>query len=200
MPLDTSNPLGVLDWSALGVIVILFAGALATARRGLTSAETLDQAFGERQRRARTSLEANHIVPGLAALLSDVAVRVPPWVLTATATEEMTSYVQDELQSYDYLDQLRQLGALAMEYDNVDSLYASAERWARRKGIAAVILAAALVYPALWIGIPSWRLPDAWTWVSSTIAIAALNAVGVCWTMETRCRTLLTRLCRRYQQ
>jgi hypothetical protein len=188
----------IWNWGALAVAVVVAAGAIRSIARAFSAPDLLDERFTDRQRRARAGLEADHIIPALAHLVSAAASQVPGWSGSQLSEDDLSNLMQDELNSADYLDDLRKLGRLAGNYDRISTSYSGAEQSARVRGIAGIVSLAGLAYPAFWL-VTSQDATNVWLWLSGVgTALAVVTMLGA-WVNETRLRTRLVRLCRDYE-
>ncbi len=190
---------GLWDWGAVGVVIVLAGGAFRSIQRAFAATDVLDARFTDRQRRARAGLESDYIIPQLARLLVNAAERLPSWSLTQMTENELAQLMQDELQNVDYIDDMRQLGGLARDYEWIAASYDGAERWARIRGFAGILVLAALVYPGIWLAGNRGKA-NAVLWVSVAAGMAATACMLISWVVETRLRNRLVRLCRRYER
>lgn len=187
------------NWGAIAAILVVAGSSIRSIARAFTAPDALDARFTDRQRRARAGLEADHIIPSLAHLLTDAAEEMPGWAVSQTSQEELTSLLQDELNSTDYLESLRALGRLARDHDRISSSYSGAEVSARIRGVAGLLTLLGLAYPAIWIATSQGRTTFLLL-ASTMIALLATAAMLGAWANETRLRTRLVRLCRDYER
>jgi hypothetical protein len=180
-------------------MIAVAAGAIRSIARAFTAPDALDARFTDRQRRARAGLEADHIIPSLAELLSDASSRLPAWSITQTSEDELRSLLQDELNAADYLDSLRALGRLALDHDSITTSYTGAERAARVRGYAGISALLGLIYPAFWL-ITDQETTNWGVWTSSSFTVVSAVAMLGAWANETRLRIRLVRLCRTYER
>jgi hypothetical protein len=189
-----------LDWGAIAFGVACLGMAIKNIKDGFGATESLDQRFADQQVRAKASLVSNVAVPGLARLLSIVANRLPGWALSQTTTDELSAMMQDELQSFDYVDDLRSLGDLANDHDDIDGLFLRAERWGTLRGWGGVGLVLSVVFLVPWVLFGGWDPPLGWVLAFTALGAVSLLAAGTAWAMTIYLRRRLTTLCRKYLQ
>lgn len=189
-----------LDLAAVAVFLVLAAGAIRSIVRGFRSTDDLDARFGDQQVRARTSIEANHVVPSLGRLLAGTVEDLPGWVITGTTVGELERLMQDELAGADYVQQLRQLARLANDHQNVDLFFQRADKWGLIQGFGGGGLLLGLVPWGAWFGFSAWHAPAWLLWLASILVVGSVVVLVVAWSMDTMYRRRLVRLCRRYNQ
>jgi hypothetical protein len=187
------------NWGAIAVFIALAAGAIRSIQRAFTATDYLDTHFTERQRRARAGLESDVIVPRLANLFAKAGEQLPGWSRSQLTEQELTALMQDELQSADYIDDLRDLGSLARDHDDIDTSYTGAERSARTRGFAGVGVVVFGAYPGYWFASDQENTSPLF-WVLIGFALLASTVMVISWVVETRLRHRLVRLCRTYER
>jgi hypothetical protein len=191
--------LPLLDWGAIAFFAVLLGAAIRSIKVGFGITDALDARFGDRPLRAQAALVSNHAIPALAKVLVEAAEKLPAWALTETTSDELSALMQDELLSYDYVGNLRELGNLAVDHDRLDTNFSRAETWGLVRGIAGAAMAVCLVFLGIWVLDVEWN-PAAWLVIFvAALGAIALTALSCSWCADIVYRRRLVMLCRKFE-
>lgn len=195
----TRTGLPVLDWGAVVAMGVVVGVAIRSTKQGFGTTDSLDARFAEKQARAKSGLISNYAVPALADLLTEVTQQLPPWALTQTTSGELGALMQDELQSFDYVSRLKDLGALATDHESIDALFDRAEKWGLVRGWGSLLLIPVLVFFAVWMLIGGWNPPSWLLLTLGFVGAALVVATSLSWGADMVLRRKLVKVCRRYE-
>jgi hypothetical protein len=99
---------------------------------GFSAPERIDDKFEQRRTQARTRLEGDHLLPGLADSLTGVRGQMER--LDALAVQpgpDAAEVIRDSLQNVGYMEEIADLSGLASDNGDFDRLSVEAGRWGR---------------------------------------------------------------------
>lgn len=195
---------GSLNWGAIAVFAVIAGSALAAVARAFRSPERLYRIYREDRARTQAAINADYIVPRLAALISEVFEGAYPAMRELEANGEMTSgqsrlLLQDNLASVEYIDSLKELSSAYDDLLAIDRYPDEASKHARRSGWALLIFVVFTVPIAVHYSWPESKLEGGLLVASAAIALIALAVTITFWLGETTSRDKLTRLFQKYE-
>jgi hypothetical protein len=190
-----------VNWGAAALGLLVAGGASEAIRRAFQAPDILYRLYHEDQARTRAGIESDQVLPRLAILISQVIARVGPAIEAQRAhgdDAELQSEVQDSLQAVDYLRHLRELSELYGDHRDTTRVGDEAQRWARRKGWAALVFLAGflgLMGEVVFEGVdwPRWTLYPA-----GAFALIGITVSVTSWMQEISARNRLVALFRKY--
>jgi hypothetical protein len=189
-----------IDVVGLALVAGFYAPAFVAIKRGYQAPDTLRERYGKDRSAAKRSLTTDHILPAITNLVLDVNTRAmgdprnpaPPEDLLDAGTISAT------LDSAGYLHRLQSLDELYFDLGQLDELFKTAVKWARRKAWFAVAYGAALILPLARYGLDVTAIPDGLTLIDAAGSVILGTLATVSWWQEASARNRLSELCERY--
>jgi hypothetical protein len=180
----------------LAIFALLVTPALVAVKQGYEAPDAYRRRYANRLA-AKRGLTTDHILPEMVDLVIDVNTRArdaldPPEVLTDRGIIEST------LDSAGYLSRVDTFSRLYFEYGQLDALFDSCIRWARRKARFAGGFVVALVPLVARYGLGVVAIPNGLILLIAAVALILATLAVVCWWQDASARNRLSDLCERY--
>lgn len=176
----------------LSALVIFTGAVLAGVRRAFLTPEHLREKFRDDRGRTKAAIEADHVIPAIAALVGEVAHAV------GTESIQDVERIQASLQSVDYLPRLNDLSERYKDYSDCDRLIQDAQKWARRRGFSLLIfLLGTVALGAQWsfkFTLPFWAIAS-----TATLLVIGATIAVVAWWQEMTDRNRMVGIFNRYE-
>jgi hypothetical protein len=168
----------------LYALIAIVGGTILAISNAFLGPENIRKAFRDDRERTRSAIEADHVIPEIASLVSEIGEAMGYGDALARST------VAASLNSVDYLGRLRALSQFYGDYSDCDRLMKEAGRWSRRRGQGLMIfvpgISLAFGPQSLGWNLPSWIMPS-----GGALLLVGLTVAGISWWQETSVRNRL---------
>jgi hypothetical protein len=183
------------NWSAVAVCLVICAPAVGAIVRAFRAPSALQREFAEDRRRTRAEIEGNFLIPKMGELLIDLTAKDDK----RRPREDRLRNLQNNLQATDYLPAIQDLGSLARDHSELQTLQDDACKWSRGEGISAGAFLLGFLYPACLWSLDGYS-PPAWLGPPAYLLLGLGGAFAVAFfVQETSSRNRLSEIVRKYE-
>jgi hypothetical protein len=167
-----------VNWAILiPVGIALFGFCLAGLRFSLGSKDRLQTRYETRRRAARTRIQGEEIVPGLAKLMANAFGNDAESLLAQLNDGDLAYQLEGVLAESEFLPSLKGLSRLYADYSRLSALQAQATSYDRRQIPGFIVLLVSGAYWAVNLSLSHTPLPQWFMFIAGGLSFAAVIVI-----------------------